>query len=205
MTDACITLVLNGSIARRLSAVAVGLLCGSLLWSCGATDEQRAFAQKAILKVPECKDIGDKPFRRSNRVLVWDIDGKSLHRAQDLIDSSLRYGRGTGPVTVFVVGARRSQQVGTYSVSGQPAYREWVDVCVVEFLDSADAGNVTSMHEVVSLDPRQSRPVQQSPEHGDPAPPIADWIRSLAGRSVAAFTSAVRGRVSDVPRRDGKT
>lgn len=157
----------------------VWLLTVAMVAACGASDEQRALAQKATAAVNACKELGDQPVRRHDNVLVWDAEGNNLHRAHDLVDGSKRYRTGTDPVTVFVIGAKRSVQMGTYSISGQPAYREWVDVCVVDFVDSAAVGTPVSMHEVVSLDPRQSRPVRQAPEHGDPAPPIAEWIGTL--------------------------
>ena len=161
--------------ARMLSSLFLLLLMGA----CGPSEEQRALVQRAKERVPDCKAVGDKPFARKSKSLVWDSEADSLYRAHDLLGDQLAYSHGGGPVTVFFVSAQQKQQVGTYSISGQPAYREWVDVCVVEFSEPTGAGRVLASHEVVSLDPRKTRPVQQSPEFGDPAPPVADWIRSL--------------------------
>jgi hypothetical protein len=156
------------------------LLTGTLIMTtgCGST-EQRALAERARTKMGDCVAGGSEPLNRRGTSLVWDLKGNQLHPAHDRLDSSLRYRGGKGPITVFLVSAKQSQQMGTYSISGQPAYREWVNVCVVVFADPNDVGTVAGAHEVVSLDPRRRRPVQQRPEYGDPAPPLADWIISL--------------------------
>jgi hypothetical protein len=156
----------------------LSLLCLFLTAACGPSKEQRALAQRAKEKVADCKTAGDKPLERKSKSLVWDLAADSLYRAHGLL-GDLGYKNGGGPVTVFFVSAQRKVQVGTYSISHQPAYREWVDVCVVEFSEPTGDGRVLGSHEVVSLDPRRSRPVEQNPEVGDPAPPVADWIRSL--------------------------
>jgi hypothetical protein len=165
-------------IGCRRTRLILSLLCLVLTAACGPSKEQRALAQRAKEKVADCKTAGDKPLERKSKSLVWDLEADSLYRAHGLI-GDLGYSNGGGPVTVFFVSAQKKVQVGTYSISHQPAYREWVDVCVVEFSDPTGSGTVVGSHEVVSLDPRRSRPVQQSPEFGDPAPPVADWIRSL--------------------------
>ncbi len=176
------------SVCTLLPLVVVGVV------SCGASNQQRLLAQKAVVAARSCNEVGDKFFQRPGTVMVWDLERDALHAAHDLINDSLNYQSEAGPVTVFLVGARRSSQVGSYSVSGQPAFREWVDVCAVSFSDSSSAGTPVAMHEVVSLDPRQARPVSQAPEHGDPAPPIAAWVGSLRPGN---FAEAALGSVRD--------
>ena len=151
----------------------------TLIAACGPSKEQQRLAEKAEGRAGDCKNVGDKPFKASGKYVVWDRASHSLHSAHSLLDGSLKYSAGEGPVDVFLVSGKQSQQVGTYSISGQPALREWVDVCVVQFSSADDSGTPVAAHDVISLDPRSSRPVQNNPERGDPAPPIADWIRSL--------------------------
>ena len=150
-----------------------------LVAGCGPTPQQLTIAQKAKGKVADCKALGDRPAQRLGKCLVWNLEGDSTYPAQDRLESSIRYSEGDGPITVFLVSDKRSQQMGTYSVSKEPAYLQWVDVCVVQFTNLTDAGTAIATHEVVSLDPRHSRPVQYSPEYGDPIPKVAEWIQSL--------------------------
>jgi hypothetical protein len=167
---------------RNTQSLALLLLICTLCFlvaGCGPTPQQQTFAQKAKAKVAECQSIGDKPVTRLGKCLVWNLDGNSTYPAQDGLDSSIQYSKGDGPVTVFLVSDKRSEQMGTYSVSKEPAYRQWVDVCVVQFSSTNDSGTATATHEVVSLDPRQSRPVQYSPEYGDPVPKVVEWISAL--------------------------
>ena len=170
---------MNHRPSRVAACILAHVVCLPLLAGCAGAKQQRALAEKAKAKVAACKALGDQPFKRTGRCLVWDLEKDSLHSAHSLLDGSLKYDSGEGPVTVFLVSAKQKEQVGTYSVSHQPGYREWVDVCVVQMSDANDPGTPVSAHEVVSLDPRKSRPVQHTPEVGDPAPPIAEWIRSL--------------------------
>lgn len=150
----------------------VPLLCAICLLIAGCEpSQQQKFARKAKEKAAECKALGDRPIQRLGRCLVWSLEGDSVHGANSRLDTSMRYSDGHGPVTVFLVSAKRNQQLGTYSISKQPAYREWVDVCVVQFTNAMDSGIAIAAHEIVSLDPRQRRPVQHNPEYGDPAPP----------------------------------
>jgi len=146
-----------------------------LLVGCGPSQDQRDLVKKAESKIAECRAVRGDVFTRRGKCVVWDLEKDSLHRAHGLLPRALRYTTGQVPVTVFLVAAKQSQQVGTYSVSGQPAYREWVNVSVVQMPELRAVG----IHKIVSLDPRRQRPVQNKPDYGDPAPPIANWIESL--------------------------
>jgi HEAT repeats len=137
------------------------------------------FARKASEKVDECKALGDRQIIRYKTVLVWEMWRNQKDPAQKLLDRFMKYPNSNNPVTVFLVGSQQTEQVGTYSISRQPAYREWVDVYVVQFRDLTDNGTPIAAHKVVSLDPAEERPVQNTPEFGDPAPSVASWINSL--------------------------
>jgi hypothetical protein len=138
---------------------------------------EKAIVRKAQSQSANCSAIGDQPFKRSAQVLVWNTQEDSRHPAQSWLAEGRDYQRGEGPLTVFLVSATRSVQVGTYSISGQPAFRQWVDVCVVQFDALSDPGKPLASHQVVSLDPAQSRQVRDAPEYGDAARPVADWIQ----------------------------
>ncbi len=147
--------------------------------SCGASEEQYALAKRAVDATPKCEAIADKFFQRAEKLLVWDRYGDSLHAAHSELAGSLQYEAGNGPVTAFIVGGTDYVQVGTYSISGQPAYRQRVYVCAVNFMDASGPGQAVAQHEVMGRDPRESRSVGQGPEYGDLVLPIAAWIRSL--------------------------
>jgi hypothetical protein len=137
-----------------------------------------AVFKKAVALVDACKLKGDQPIVRSTQCLVYPASDATPHPAEALLKDHVRFRFEPGPVTVYLVSESRRQQVGTYSVSNQPAYREWVDVYVVQFDGLEVPGQPIGCHEVVSLDPRSSRPVQNTPEFGDPTPPLAAWIAS---------------------------
>jgi hypothetical protein len=147
---------------------------------CRAVDALvKAIAHRARNQSANCIAHGDQAVQRSAECLVWDTERDLPHAAQALLGDWMQYQNGGGPLTVFLVSGKRIQQVGTYSISHEPAFLECVDVCVVQFDDLGSAGKPLACHEVVSLDPRETRPVQQNPEYGDPAPPLARWIASL--------------------------
>lgn len=159
---------------RCLSRVSVSLLF-IVLCGCGATDDQKNIVKQAARQIETCKSLNDSRFKIKGKCLVWDLSNNSLHHAHDLLPREMRYDSGPANVTVFLVTAKQSQLVGHYSISGEPAYRQWVDVYIIQAPEMKAVG----IYELVSLDPRSSRPVQHTPEYGDPTQPLADWITSL--------------------------
>jgi hypothetical protein len=95
--------------------------------------------------------------------------------AHGRIPTDLKLDSSSSHVTVFMMIGERDAKVGTYSISGQPAYRQYVDICVAYWPEKKVAG----MGSVVSQEPRFSRPVKNQPEYSDPNVPIANWISSL--------------------------
>ena len=67
------------------------------------------------------------------------------------------------------------EEVGHYDVSGEPAYRQYADVCVIAWPRKTALG----MHSVVVTEPALSRQVDHASGYADPAQPVADWIKSL--------------------------
>jgi Ankyrin repeats (3 copies)/Ankyrin repeats (many copies) len=133
-------------------------------------------ARKAENLSANCMAAGDQAVRRPTHLLVWDVDRDSPHGAMASLDKSNIYQHGDGPLTVFLVSGKQSAQVGTYSISRQPAFREWVNVCVIQFDAVSEPGKPVAFHAVVSLDPAQSRVVSNRPEYGNPVPAVVEWI-----------------------------
>ncbi|MDE2135654.1 MAG: hypothetical protein KGM97_03700 [Alphaproteobacteria bacterium] len=138
-----------------------------------------AIARKAKMAFSNCGSIGDRPVQRAGQTLAWDLNSNVPHEAQYLLDNRDYENK---PTTVFLVGVKQQEQVGVYSISKEPAFREWVNVCVVQFDDLAARGTAVSSHTVISLDPATQREVRNTPEYGAVGPPVANWIKSLAAR-----------------------
>ena len=77
-------------------------------------------------------------------------------------------------ITMFCILKRENIEVGRYSISGQPAYKEKMSIRVVYWPEKVSAGTAI----VFGGDPPKSRPVKYSPEHGS-AVKVKDWIRKL--------------------------
>jgi hypothetical protein len=111
----------------------------------------------------------------ADRVLVWDVASDHRSGAYDALPGALRARAKDRGMTVVLVLGTRTEQVGTYTISQQPGYRQYVDVCLVHWPDR----RVLGMHSVVSSEPPSSRIVQARPEYGDPDAPIANWLSGL--------------------------
>ncbi len=143
-----------------------------LLFGCGVSEDQKNLANKAMEKIEACKSLGEAYFEVKGKCLVWSISANSLDPIQDRLPWEIRYRSGFGDVTVFLVSETECEIVGKYSVSGQPAYRRWADVYVVQAPEMKPIGCYRSH----GLDPSNSRSVQNSPEFGEL--PIAKWIEN---------------------------
>jgi hypothetical protein len=172
---ACIFLLLfrkpkRGAIAGLTAAL--GLIGFGLLGSTKARTATEAFGPKASEKIGECSALGDRPIIRSEKILVWDLETGHVDSAQALAESWFSTFQDMDPrpldvpATVFLVSPKQSRLVGTYTISRQPAYREWFSVCVVQFRDASDSGTAVAMHEFWSFDPASERPVTNSPGYG---------------------------------------
>jgi hypothetical protein len=145
---------------------------------CGKQEE---IIKQAMVKIEECNKQGGVPFSIKGKCLIWDVANNKPHDSQKLIPDNIKDTSGRGDVTIFLVSAHKKKELGIYSISKQPGYRQWVDVCVVQAPEMKALG----VYEITSLDPRTKRPVQHTPEYGDPSIPIAEWIKfiSVAGLS----------------------
>jgi hypothetical protein len=157
-----------------------------MIAGCGPSKEEQTLknlAEKAKLRIADCKAIGDRPFRKGVNCVVWDADKGCLHPAHRLI-GLLQYSSGEGPITVFLVSFKRDEQVGTYSITGRAGYRSWVDIFVIKFSNINDAGMALAAHELAA-DPPSSRIAQSGhtphnfPSYGQVPEAIANWIISM--------------------------
>lgn len=158
--------------------VILAVVVGVIWW--GITSHNETEAQKRIVSevrplIEECREISDVPITILGKVLVWDISSNSRSGVHTFLPGELEAKSSDPQITVFMVQPERKVLVGYYSISGEPAYQQFVDVCVVYWPQKKAVG----MHSVVSKEPRSSRPVQHAPEYGDPNEPVALWIKTL--------------------------
>ena len=125
--------------------------------------------------VSQCKTMGDGAIEIHGRSLVWDMAEKGVSSVQELLPSDMKTRYNESHITIFVVMPLRQEYVGRYSISHQPAFRQYIDVCVIAWPEKKPLG----MHSILSKEPRHTRPVQSDPEFGDPNAPIAAWIGGL--------------------------
>lgn len=165
---------------KTLKALSAVVIAAAAVWW-GISSHQETERQKAIVNevkhlVAVCKtNQSSDAIEVHGQALVWDMAANSRSNAYSRVPPDLKASSADGRVTVFMIMGERDVKVGTYSISGQPAYRRYVDICVAYWPEKKVAG----MGSVVSQAPRSRRPVQQRPEYGDPNEPIANWIVGL--------------------------
>jgi len=185
---------------KRLDAYVSATDVASLLraarrppWPCNQEVTQdalhRALGREAAEQFAGCAAAGDTAPSRPSQILVWNLGRGATDDAQALLDRARIYQTGDGALTVYVVGGKHSIEVGTYSVSHRPAFRELVNVCAVRFDTPTGPGAPVRFHEVLSFDPARVRVVSNLPEHADPAPAIAEWIKDYANLTAPAQKS----------------
>jgi len=126
--------------------------------------------------IDSCRAVsGSASIAIKGKALVWDMTSNVVSDANRKLPSHLRADLSDSLITVFMIIGERKEQVGTYSISHEPAYRQYVDIAVAYWPEKTAVG----MSSVVSKEPRASRPVQNQPEYGDPAESIANWIAGL--------------------------
>lgn len=140
-----------------------------------------------LLAFPTLEDVG-RDFARSptacgalptNVVMrgdpyVWDGTKGAVDEAFRLLDEGKRAGAKSGQLTVFLIHHRGQIQVGTYSISHQPAYREYLDVSVIYWPQRTCLGS----RRLDGGEPPAMRPVQYVPGYGASVK-LAEWIASL--------------------------
>jgi len=164
---------------KKLKVIAViTIIAGLILWgelSRVETERQKEIVNSVRPLIHECKNVGDISISILGKCLVWDMTKNSRSDAHAKLSRELRASSSDNQITVFMVMPERNVLVGHYSISGEPGYRQYVDVLVAYWPEKRAVG----MHSVVSKEPASSRPVQDVPEYGDSSEKIARWINSL--------------------------
>jgi hypothetical protein len=131
--------------------------------------------------VGRCGSVGAYNVVLRGEAYIWDKTTDSVEKTVfDRIAQDLRGTDAMKPLTVFVIYNRNQVQVGTYTVSRQPAYRESLDVAMFYW----PSGECVGTTHVDGGDPPRTRPVQYVPGYGSSVK-LADWISGLrreAGR-----------------------
>lgn len=152
------------------------------------TEKQRAIVNDVRHLVEACKSMGNsEPITIRGKALVWNMNSNSRSSVHDILPTELKASSHDNTITVFMVLGKRDVKVGTYSISGQPGYQQFIDVCVAYWPEKKAIG----MGSVVSKQPRLSRPVQGSPEYGDPNEPVKNWITSLWDKALTVYNEAI--------------
>lgn len=105
-------------------------------------------------------------------VYVWDKTKNTADKAVELIPEALRVSSQSGQMTVFIIQNRRYTQIGTYTISKQPAYRENMEVLVMYWPQMTCAGRIS-----LQADPPSLRIVQPEPGYGSVV--LAEHIAKL--------------------------
>jgi hypothetical protein len=158
----------------------LGITAG-ILWdhiSCAkAYQEEIAVVTGVTNLIDTCKSMGSSvPLAIKGKALVWDVRSSPKYGANFKLPIELAAFSSNSPITVFMIVDERKVQVGTYSVSHEPANREYVDIAVAYWPDKTPVG----IFSVLSSEPPSSREVQYRPGFGDSSAPIIDWIEALA-------------------------
>ena len=167
--------------------VVLGAVACYAMFAYNETVAQRAIVRDVRDLVERCRSCGDEVIL-VGKALVWDIRSNSRSRAYGKLPASLKAKSGDSPITVFMVIGKKDVQVGTYSVSGEPAYRQCMEIAVAYWPAKRPAGFCS----VASAEPRSSRRVEHRPEHGDPSRSIARWIEELRRRNQMVALDTIR-------------
>lgn len=108
------------------------------------------------------------------RAMVWDFTKNKVDPAYELLPDDLRASSRDGNVTMFCILKRENIEVGRYSISNQPAYKEKMTIGVVYWPKKVSPGTTV----VWGGEPPRSRPVKYSPEYGSSVK-IKEWIEGL--------------------------
>jgi hypothetical protein len=125
--------------------------------------------------IKRCRRAGKNIKINDRKILVWDMHNKSRSSAHGKLPGALKASCDDNRIAVFMIVGKRNENVGFYSISRKPAFRQYIDIAVANWPEKKPVG----FYSVVSKDPRSRRPVQYKPEYGDPNIPIVKWIQSV--------------------------
>lgn len=118
----------------------------------------REYSQKVV----SCKNVSTNATNLvlRGKTVVWDKTQSKTDDALDLIPAELRAGSDSGRLTLFIIDTRGADIMGYYSVSKQPAYREWLNVSVLQWPNGDCLGRVR----LSGGDPQRPDPLRIHPD-----------------------------------------
>lgn len=141
-------------------------------------EAERALIAQASLLTKDCKGPSARPRILSERkLLVWDTTKAQRSSAHDELSGGAQGSASDSLLAIVLVLPERREQVGTYSVSGSPAYRVYADICVINWPERQVVGRASA----ISAEPPSSRMVRHAPEYADPTQRLVELIESLRG------------------------
>src|SRR6266487_2985545 len=107
---------------------------GYRIWSDHEREAQLVRKSQAVAadvrkQLSSCPDhqMNNQVPRRFPKVLVWDVRTNSKSPIDDYLPDRLRMQLGDRQVTVVFIVRRHKKVVGYYSISQEPAYKQYVD------------------------------------------------------------------------------
>ena len=185
----CVAFAITGLIlivAKKLKiggiiAIAFGLLFIPVIWleiipEFRTTPKFEHIINDSKKLVKECIKLGDISVQIKGKCLVWD---EQFDRLDSDVSNSLPLALvakpDDSPVTVFMILPIRYIKEAQYTVSGQPAYRAYADICVIYWPEKVAVG----MHTVMGGLPEKTRVPRKEPGYGSASAAIANWIIGL--------------------------
>jgi len=170
--------ILNSQLPQELGTSQIGVLLRSFIEVEQEANRKRQaeIAQQVRSHVRSGNTERSSTFTPAlrGRAMVWDFTKSGVDPAYNLLEDNLRGSSRDGIITMFCVMHRENIEVGRYTISNQPAYREEVTVGVVYWPEKTSPGTTF----VSGGSPRQTRIVSASPEYGS-AVEIKKWIEGL--------------------------
>lgn len=152
-----------------------------------ACHQRIATEVKNLLSVRTLQESSQfKPVLKG-KVMIWDTTKSTVEGAYELLPDDLRASSRDGIVTIFSVIRREQVNMGTYSVSKQPAYKEKMTIGVAYWPEKSSAGTAI----VWGGDPPFMRAVTYHPGYGSSVN-IRNWVKDLPRESKEESERAAR-------------
>jgi hypothetical protein len=113
--------------------------------------------------------------RLQGKVMVWDYTKKTVEQAYEMLRDELRASPHDAEFTIFGIRKRWDVTIGHYSISNQPALREYMEIGVVYWPSMTCAGYA----KIEGESPPAVRPVKYVPGRGSSVN-IKNWIEGNA-------------------------
>jgi len=111
------------------------------------------------------------------KVMVWDYTKKTVEQAYEMLRDDLRASPHDTEFTIFGIRKRWDETIGYYSISNQPALREYMEIGVVYWPSMTCAG----YSKIEGGSPPAMRPVTYVPGRGSSIN-IKNWIEGNVGK-----------------------